>query len=112
MIDFLVTYWAHILIGVLFVAGIVLFVINQRKNVKEWLLLAVIEAEKALGAKMGKIKLRQVYDWFINTFPIISKIIPFSAFSSLVDVALVEMEKMLEENGIIKEYISVGGGQK
>ena len=105
MIDFLVNYWAHILIGLLFVAGIVFFVINEYKNIKEWLLLAVTEAEKALGAKTGELKLRQVYDWFINTFPIISKILPFSAYSSLVKKALVEMEKLLKENESCKKYV-------
>lgn len=105
MVDFIVKYWLHIIIGVLFVVGFVCFVINQRKNIKEWLLYAVIEAEKELGSKMGKIKLRQVYDWFVNTFPIISKCVSFNAFSRLVDMALNEMEKILDTNQTVKDYI-------
>lgn len=105
MIEFVVNYWLHILIMLLFVAGIVFFILNQRKNVKEWLLYAVIEAEKELGSKTGKIKLRQVFDWFINTFPIISKLVSFNAFSSLVDMALTEMKKLLETNEQIKKYV-------
>ena len=105
MVEFIMNYWFHILIALLFAVGVVFFVINQRRNIKEWLLYAVVEAEKELGSKTGKIKLRQVYDWFVNTYPIISKIVPFTAFSSLVDTALVEMEKLLATNQTIKQYV-------
>ena len=105
MFDFIIEYWLHIVIGLLFVTGLITFVINQRKNIKEWLLYAVIEAEKELGSKTGKIKLRQVFDCFIVTFPIFSKFISFNAFSSLVDMALMEMEKILATNESIKSYV-------
>ena len=105
MIDFLINYWVHILIGVLFIAGVVLFIVNERKNIKEWLLYACIEAEKGLGSKTGKIKLRQVYDWFIQAFPIVSKLIAFDTFSKLVDLALVEMKEILSTNAQCKEYV-------
>lgn len=105
MIDFVVNYWLHILIGLLFIAGSVIFAINERKNIKEWLLYAVIEAEKGLGSKTGKIKLRQVYDWFIGTYPVISKIVSFKTFSSLVDTALEEMKEILASNETIKQYV-------
>lgn len=93
------------LILILFTLGVILFVINQRKNIKEWLLYAVIKAEKNLGSKMGQIKLRGVYDEFILTFPVISKIISFNAFSKMVDTALSEMKKMLNTNEKVREYI-------
>lgn len=105
MIDFLLKYWFHILILLLFATGIVCFVINQRKNIKEWLVYAVIEAEKELGSKTGKIKLRQVYDWFIASFPVISKIVPFNAFSRLVDIALEEMKHILATNEQCRLYV-------
>lgn len=91
-------YIISILIILLFITGIIFFVINQRKNIKEWLLYAVIKAEKELGSKTGKIKLRQVYNEFIITFPVISKFIKFEWFSSLVDLALAEMKKLLNTN--------------
>ena len=91
-------YIISILIILLFITGIIFFVINQRKNIKEWLLYAVIKAEKELGSKTGKIKLRQVYNEFIITFPVISKFIKFKWFSSLVDLALAEMKKLLNTN--------------
>ena len=105
MIEFVIKYWFHILILLLFAMGIVCFVINQRKNIKEWLIYAVIEAEKQLGSKTGKIKLRQVYDWFIVSFPIISKIVPFSSFSGLVDLALEEMKHILATNEQCRQYV-------
>ena len=95
-----------ILILILFIAGVIFFVLNQRKNIEEWLLYAVVEAEKNLGSKTGKIKLRQVYDEFIKTFPIISKIISFNLFSSLVDTSLIEMKKILDSNTTISQYVN------
>lgn len=105
MIDFLLNYWQHILIGLLFITGVIFFILNQRKNIKEWLLYAVTKAERELGSKTGKIKLRQVYDWFIVSFPITSKIISFNAFSRLVDIALEEMRHLLETNEQCKLYV-------
>ena len=89
----------------LFASGLVFMFLNQRENIKEWLLYAVIEAEKNFGSKMGKLKLRQVYDEFIFVFPYASKIITFVSFSRLVDLALEEMELLLKSNYKIKEYI-------
>lgn len=94
-----------ILILILFLIGLILFVINQRKNIKEWLLYAVINAEKNLGSKMGQVKLRQVYDEFIITFPVVSRLVTFNIFSKMVDISLEEMKKILNSNKKVKEYI-------
>lgn len=94
-----------ILILILFLIGLILFVINQRKNIKEWLLYAVISAEKNLGSKMGQVKLRQVYDEFITTFPVVSRLVTFNIFSKMVDISLEEMKKILNSNKKVKEYI-------
>lgn len=45
------------------------FIRHEQVNVKEWLLLAVTEAEKALGSGTGQLKLRQTYQMFVKTFP-------------------------------------------
>ena len=105
MIDLILNYWQSILISLLFFAGVIFFFINQRKNIKEWLLYAVIKAEKELGSNTGKIKLRQVFDEFIKAFPLISKLISFNVFSSLVDLALIEMKKLLNTNIQCNIYI-------
>ncbi|MBR4892781.1 MAG: hypothetical protein IKZ35_02235 [Clostridia bacterium] len=96
----------NIILIILSLVGIIFFVINERKNIKEWLLYAVIEAEKNLGSKMGQLKLRQVYDEFIYAFPFVSKILPFSLFSKMIDNALVEMKAQIEKNVKLKEYVN------
>jgi hypothetical protein len=105
MVEFLATYWLQIVNTILLIILWILLVINEKKNIKEWLLYAVVEAEKGLGSKTGKLKLRQVYDWFISTYPIISKLISFNTFSSYVDMALDEMENILDTNEAIKQYV-------
>ena len=72
---------------------------------KNWLVWAVTEAEKAFGSKTGKLKLRYAYDLAIKQFPIVAKLIPFSAFSAMVDKALEIMRDMIENNTSIAEAI-------
>ena len=74
-------------------------------RVKEWLLYAVTEAEKELGNGTGKLKLRKVYDMFLDKFGSIAHIITFEKFSYLVDDALVEMRKLLETNKDVRDYV-------
>lgn len=73
--------------------------------VEEWLLLAVVEAEKQLGGGTGQIKLRFVYDMFISKFKFLSMLISFEHFSLMVDDALDQMREMLLTNQQLKEYI-------
>jgi predicted HTH domain antitoxin len=78
---------------------------KQLEIVQEWLLLAVVQAEKELGGGTGQIKLRYVYDLFLSKFSFLSKIITFNQFSSLVDMALMKMNDMLQGNVQLKEYV-------
>lgn len=78
---------------------------RQIEIVKEWLLLAVIQAEKELGSGTGQVKLRYVYDMFIKRFKLLSKIITFEQFSQLVDEALDIMRSMITNNKNIANYI-------
>ena len=78
---------------------------KQEEKVKEWLLLAVIEAEKMFGGQTGQIKLRYVFDLFVQRFPAIASKISFETFSSWVDEALVTMRKMIESNKVIDNFI-------
>ena len=75
------------------------------KNAKEWLLLAVIEAEKQLGSDTGAIKLRVVYDQFLEKFPVLRMWVSFDLFSKMVDEALNKMQILAESKGAINEYI-------
>lgn len=80
----------------------------QIQKVKEWLLYAVTEAEKALGSGTGRLKLRYVYNMFIERFDYLSDIITFDVLSSLVDEALEEMRMMLIDNAAIWDYVTGG----
>lgn len=77
---------------------------EQVANIKEWLLYAVIEAEKQLGGGTGQVKLRQVYDMAVQRFKWLS-LVPFDTFSGWVDEALDEMKKMLAENEKVKQLV-------
>jgi hypothetical protein len=58
-----------------------------------------------LGSGTGQLKLRLVYDWFVQKFPFVAAFLPFKIFSSWVDVALETFKKWLEENKSVANYI-------
>ena len=78
---------------------------EQIKNIKEWLKYAVIIAEKEFGSKTGQLKLRYVYNLFIEKFPDMKDIVSFEEFRVWVDGALLWMNKQLETNRNIKAII-------
>lgn len=85
------------------------FKLDKKKRIevlKEWLLLAVIQAEKELGNGTGQVKLRFVYDLFLEKFTWLSRIISFETFSILVDDALDKMRFMLAANSELQNYIN------
>lgn len=96
---------AIIALIVIAAALLIVIAIKQPAKVKEWLLFAVMEAEKDLGSGTGPMKLRYVYDLFTAKFPKLSVFISFSTFSEWVDVALEYMEKLLVDNKSIKTLI-------
>ena len=91
--------------GVILVGGIIYLICNQRQKIQEWLKYAVTEAEKFFGGGTGQLKLRAVYDWFCEKFPVIAALLPFRVFSAWVDVALETMHKWLEIGNPIGDYI-------
>ena len=100
------------LIGLIAVVGLSIYEFvklgkeKQLKIAKEWLLLAVVEAEKQLGEGTGAIKLRFVYDMFTNKFKFLSMLISFEQFSSMVDDVLDRMRLMLASNEQLKSYVN------
>lgn len=116
--DFLIENWFVIFAVIALVIGIVIAIVKfiksgnaaQLANLKEWLLYATIEAEKALGSGTGKLKLRTVYDMFLAKFPWLAKIITFDRFSELVDDALENMNDLLATNSAVQSY--VGGSEE
>ena len=73
-------------------------------NIKQWLKLAVVEAEKALGSGTGQLKLRYVYDLAVKQFPWIVTLVTFEIFSGWVDEALDWMRDQLKQNSAIEGY--------
>ncbi len=112
--EFILNNWYVILIVLLIIAFSILIIASylslpkaqRHKKVKEWLLYAVTEAEKALGGGTGQIKLRYVYDMFLTKFSFISKIISFDTFSRWVDDALENMRNLLKNNKDINNYVN------
>ena len=78
---------------------------EQLNKVKQWLLYAVIEAEKQYKGGTGALKLRAVYNEFCKVFPSLVPIVSFAVFSELVDEALEQMKHLLETNLDIANYI-------
>ena len=99
------------LVAVLFSVGISIYTFykkpttEQLESVKEWLLFAVTEAEKKLGGGTGQLKLRFVYDMFVDKFPYTSDLISFETFSGLVDEALDKMKSLLATNKAVETYV-------
>lgn len=113
--DWLIDNWYLVVGGIAIVASIVLLVVHffklpteeQLKKVREWLLLAVTTAEKELGSGTGKLKLRYVYDKFVERFNWIARVLSFDKFSELVDDALEEMKHLLESSKPVQQYVGV-----
>ena len=103
----------YIAIAMILIGGAMLFIVNfckagqaqQIQMISEWLLLAVVQAEKELGGKTGEIKLRYVYDEFLQRFGKVAMFITFEQFSGMVDVALDRMKILLSSNAVIAHYV-------
>lgn len=76
---------------------------EQKEKVRQWLLIAVTQCEAQLGSKTGQLKLSLCYDMFVNAFPALAAIMPFSMFSALVDEALEKMQSILEDQPQVLE---------
>ena len=116
MMDILQTIWNNkfiifALLAIVFMAAIwiknfIKLPNNEKmRNIREWLLYAVTEAEKELGSGTGQIKLRMVYDMFIKNFIDVSKWISFDTFSAMVDEALKDFREMLNTNENLRKYV-------
>lgn len=102
--DWLIQNWYVIIVVLVLLFGIYYTITNKQK-VHEWLKLAVTLAEKELKSGTGQLKLRYVYDMFLERFPIFSKFIPFSVFSEWVDLALEFLREQLDKNENVKIFV-------
>lgn len=78
---------------------------EQLLKVRQALLWIVIECERELGSNTGRAKLAKAYNMFIQQFPSLVPVIPYSMFCKLVDDALDEMRHLLETNLDIAAYV-------
>ena len=86
-----------VFISVALIAAVKIF---GEQKVKNWLVWAVSVAESELGSGTGQLKLRSVYNMFVQRFPKLSLIITFNKYSELVDDALDIMREMLKNDKI------------
>lgn len=111
--DFIITYKTEILSLILLLLAIIVFISNfailskgeKLQQIQGWLLGAVTLAEKEFGSGTGKIKLSSVYDKFVERFPWFAKALTFEEFSKYVDIALVEMRRLLATNKKISDIV-------
>lgn len=116
ILGFIMNNWLTIILSIaalaVFIVKVVQFVRSpsdkQIENLKEWLKLAVTEAEAALGSGTGQLKLRDVYDMAVEKFPWVGEFITFETFSTWVDEALEWMNNQLESNEKVKAYVVNG----
>jgi hypothetical protein len=93
-------------IVIILIAIVGLYFEFKTKNIKEWLLWAVVLAEKELGSGTGQLKLRYVYDLFVAKYSFISNFISFNVFSKWVDFALLNLKTLLEVNVKVDNYVN------
>ena len=79
---------------------------TQIAALKEWLKYAVTMAEKELGSGTGQLKLRMVYDLFVQRFTYLAAFISFDTFSGYVDEALEWLNKQLSENKAVSTLVN------
>lgn len=95
--------WYNI-VFVLLAVLVIAYGISANKA-KEWLKWAVCIAEEELGTGTGQLKLHMVYDMFVEKFPALASVLPFTIFSKWVDLALEWMREQLDKNENIKLII-------
>lgn len=123
ILGFIMNNWLTIILSIaalaVFIVKLAVFIVKvvqfvrapsdkQIENLKEWLKLAVTEAEAALGSGTGQLKLRDVYDMAVEKFPWVGEFITFETFSTWVDEALEWMNNQLESNENVKAYVVDG----
>ncbi|MCC8085617.1 MAG: hypothetical protein LIP15_15500 [Clostridium sp.] len=113
MIEWILSNW-YLLIAafvIAFLAGFAVYTFvklptnSQIDALKEWLKYAVTMAEKELGSGTGQLKLRMVYDLFIQKFSYLAKFISFETFSGYVDEALTWLNNQLSSNKAVASYV-------
>jgi hypothetical protein len=112
--DIIISNFSLIVTGLCAITLIILCIRNfielptstQTTKVKEWLLYAVTLAEKEFGSGTGEIKLRYVYNLFVEKFYWLAKVVKFETFQSWAETALAQMKELLETNEAVDELVN------
>ena len=97
ILSLFLAHWDVILVVLIVIIGIIIKLKSLwNGNIVEWLIAICNEMEEEFGAGMGLLKKTKAYAIFVDTFPIISKLISAEQFNSLVDKALMQLEEFLE----------------
>lgn len=113
VLDYILNHLEFIVTLIVFIVGAIRIIAKfgnlskeeQIKQVKGFLLQAVIAAEKELGSKTGKIKLSKVYAEFCEAMPWCSRYLSYEEFCKLVDETLEDMKHLIESNQAIAGMI-------
>ncbi len=111
----IISNWPLIVVAIAMVIVALNFIISffqkptsqQKQQIFQWLIWCTAEAEKIFGGNTGQLKLRYVYDKFLERFDYLAKLFSFDQFSELVDKALTEMKRLLSDNKSMQEYVGV-----
>lgn len=78
---------------------------QQLDKVRIALLYMVTEAEKELKGKTGRVKRSMVWEWLVERFPFITLFITEEQYDRMLDQALEEFKKLLEDNQSLYDYV-------
>ena len=78
---------------------------QQLDKVRIALLYMVTEAEKELKGKTGRVKRSMVWEWLVERFPFITLFITEEQYDRMLDLALEEFKKLLEDNQSLYDYV-------
>lgn len=115
----IVDNWSLLVVIIAFVVSVISVVNHfvklpteeQEKKVKEAMLLWVAMAEKEFGKSTGVLKLRYVYNLFVERYPALVSVVPFEVFASWVDEVLDYFKRLMETNDAINEYVEGKNGE-
>lgn len=113
IVRFTLEYWLFFVIALILIMLTVYAVLKflkltpkqQLVKVKAALLYMVTEAEKELKSKTGRVKRSMVWEWLVERFPIVTLFITEEKYDELLDQALEEFRKMLEDNDSLYDYV-------
>lgn len=112
-VKMILEYWVYffilLIIGALTVYAVLRFLKltpgKQIEKVKAALLYMVTEAEREFKSKTGRIKRSMVWEWLVERFPIVTLFLTEEQYDELLNKALEEFRKMLENNKELYNYV-------